>query len=554
MRRSEPIERLPFSIAEKELLLNHGEDIENIPFENRAAAWEKWASDDDVSDLSIIDRCDIDPSQSGGRHPAREWADLWTHHVRPVFLKERAQETHRTTTFAASSHRQHSLSPKRSIAPTPSKTHPSIDMDAKNIRSRSLSCGPISPMICHRSSTLPVRTPAKKQNAYISRSDSPGIDQEDDMPWEHDEPTVFLPMLRTATLCLSTERSASRERSDSGSPKRKRATVDKSDLPSSSPPGSTLPLPLSNKRQRLNKSRTGLLEIASTPENSPTRDLQKPFQFLSKEDPEVVGILEDDSCEDSSSTDSLTPDYDSRPHGRQASLTLSSPTRAVPETQTATTQAIYQDPTQDVDLDVPPPDEGWDDESLHDGVASGPNPNIQPVDFDPALTIPETQFTLPDTQGLLDRGTYVPEFDIAEPDSGWDGVGIVPSLSPPMPASRSSSPRDAANGPPTPDDVAAMDAWASSKLALGYHYEDVVEALKVTSTADCELADYVLMYMNGKGKGQIPQDEPGVWTESDDADLHSTEARRIEKMHKKHGEKRCDSRFEYNLHYGPDEE
>ena len=51
MRRSEPSERLSFSVAEKELLLKHGEDIENIPFEHRAAAWEKWASDDDVSDF-----------------------------------------------------------------------------------------------------------------------------------------------------------------------------------------------------------------------------------------------------------------------------------------------------------------------------------------------------------------------------------------------------------------------------------------------------------------------------------------------------------------------
>ena len=406
-------------------------------------------------------------------------------------------------------------------------------------------------MICHRSSTLPVRTPPKNQNAYISRSDSPGISQEDDIPWEHDEPTGFLPMLRTATPCLSTERSASHERSDSGSPKRKRANVDMDDLPSSSPPGSTLPLPLSNKRQHLNKSRTGLIEIASTPEISPARrDLQKPFQFLSKEDPEVVGISEDDSCEDSSSTDSWAPDYDSRPHGRQASLTLSSPTRAVPETQTATTQAIYQDPTQDIDLDVPPPDEGWDDESLHDGVASGPNPNTQPVDFDPALTIPETQFTLPDTQGLLDRGTYVPDFDIAEPDNGWDGVEIVPSPSPLMPTSRSSSPRDAANGLPTRDDVAAMNDWFDSKVAFGYHYEDVVEALKVTSTADCQLADHVLSYMNGKGKGQIPQDKPGVWTESDDADLHSIEARRVKKMEEKHGQERCDYRLRFNWHYG----
>ena len=372
------------------------------------------------------------------------------------------------------------------------------------------------------------------------------------MQWDHDERTIFLPMLRTATPCLSTECGASRERSDSGSSQRKRATFDDHDLPSSSPPGSTLQLLLSNKRQRLYKSRTGPLEIASTPENSPTRrDLQKPFQFQGKEDTGVVDVLEGDTSEDSSSKDYLTSDYDNRPHGRQASLTLSSPTRAVPETQTATTQAIFQDPTQDVDLDVPPPDEGWDDESLHDGVASGPNPNLQLVDFDPAVTIPETQFTLPDNQVLLESRTHIPDFDIAEPDRGWDGGGIVPSLPSPMPASRSSSPRDAANDPPTPDE---MKVWSDSKKALGYDSKDINKALEVTSTDDIELADYVLLYMDGKGEGQIPQDKPGVWTKSDDADLHSIDARRITKMHEKHGEKRCDSRLRFNWYYGPIEE
>ena len=549
MRRSEPSELLPFSVAEKELLLKHGEDIENIPLENRAAAWEKWASDEDVSGFSIINRCNIDRCQSGGHHPAQNWADFWMHHVRPIFLKERAQEIHRMTTFTISSHRQHSLSPKRTIAPTPSKTYPKIDVDTKHLRSRSLSCRTSSPMICHRSSILPMRTPPKKQKAYVSRSDNPGIDQEHDIRWEHDEGTISLPMLRTATPCLSTECGATSETSDSGSSQRKRATFDDHDLPSSSPPSSTLPLPLSNKRQRLYKSRTGPLEIASTPENSPTRrDLRKPFQFQSK-DTGVVDVLEDDTSEDSSSKDSLTSDDDSRPHVRQASLTLSSPTRAVPETQTATTQAIFQDPTQDVDLDVPPPDEGWDDESLYDGVASVPNPNVQLVDFGPALTIPETQFTLPDTQGLLESRTHIPDFEIAEPDGG-----VVPSLPSPMPASRLSSPRDAANGPPTPDEVLAMNVWSDSKKALGYHGKDINKALEVTSTDDFELADYVLLYMDEKGEGQIPQDTPGVWTKSDDADLLSIDARRITKMHKKHGEKRCDARLNFNWHYGPNEE
>ena len=409
-------------------------------------------------------------------------------------------------------------------------------------------------MICHRSSSIPVRTPPKNQKAYISQSDSPRIDQQDDMRWEHDERTISRPMLRTATPGLSTERDASGESSDSRLSKRKRATVNKNDLPSSSPPGSPLPLPLSSKRQRVNKSRTGPLEIASTPENSPSRrDLQRPFQSLSKEDTGVLDVLEDDSCEECSSKDSLASDNESRPHARQASLTLSSPTRAVPETQTATTQAIYQDPTQDVDLDVPPPDEGWDDESVHDGVASRPTPKAQVVDFDPALTIPETQFTLPDTQGLLDSRTQIPDFEIAEPDSGWDAVGIVPSLPPPLLASRSSSPRDTVSSPPTLD-VLDMQVWARSKEALGYHTEDINKALRVTTTDDLELANYVLLYMNGKGEGQIPQNVPGVWTKSDDADLHSTDARRITDVHNKHGKNRCDSRLDFKWHYGPDEE
>lgn len=45
---------LPFSDEDKEALLNQGDDIESIPSENTAAAWEEWATAYDVRDPKIM--------------------------------------------------------------------------------------------------------------------------------------------------------------------------------------------------------------------------------------------------------------------------------------------------------------------------------------------------------------------------------------------------------------------------------------------------------------------------------------------------------------------
>lgn len=333
-------------------------------------------------------------------------------------------------------------------------------------------------------------------------------------------------------------------------PKRKRDVASDDDLPSSSPRGLPPPRSVSPKRRKRGHLQAKPLEIASTPENSPRRlDLYAGLQVTERTD-EAILIPDDSESEAESPESDDDGVFDDSLLGRPASPTLSSPSRTIPNTQPSprrrSTHAVFNDPTQFIDLEVPDPEGGWEDEEVDTRLPlEALDPNSQLIDSPPANVIPETQPDLPDTQALLDSRTQMPDFSIAEPDGGWDSLNLMPSSPPSMPGQQSSPPPTTKALSPDPEKLkAGLETWIKIQVTAGYPVDNLIAALKATSN-DLDLAKVVLKYMTRKGKGRIPSNEKGIWTEDDDEDLESPDARRIEKVQAKHGTAVCDVRLAF---------
>lgn len=236
------------------------------------------------------------------------------------------------------------------------------------------------------------------------------------------------------------------------------------------------------------RKREGLLsrplEIASTPERSHRR----PEPDLQSEEDKVIIVPHDEELEANPLDDDGEPEEDGTIVGRQPSPTLSSPSRRTPFTQPSQrhgTQAVFRDPTQYIDFDVPEPDEGWDDELDRESPSRNLDPNSQLIDSPPSVTVPETQPAVEDTQNILDSRTQMLDLSVAEPDGGWDSLDLVPSSpiapshhSSPMPVQRSHTPppRPRRQSPPKP----APTPVKTYQTALKDWYADVSEDHKST--------------------------------------------------------------------------
>lgn len=302
------------------------------------------------------------------------------------------------------------------------------------------------------------------------------------------------------------------------------------EMPSSSPP-----VPMKRKheaseddylsKKRRQQTTSPPIEIASTPDQSPVPNhtVASPETSEDKHLRTVDEIFDEmqqneiDEVSDQESTQDTNGAF-----GKQASPILSEPDNVA-----GTTQAIFQDLTQSIDLDVPPPGESWDMKE-------------EGEEEEEALenTVPELQSQIMDTQGLSDA-TKVPDLSMPETDGGWTS-GFRPS-SPETPDT------------PPADDVdqaeinARLDAWIDRHVATGRPADEAISALECTSL-DHFLADEVLKYMETHQK-RIPPNWRGVWTVEDDKDLESPDARRILRAEEKHGTKLIKLRWDFLAAY-----
>ena len=192
------------------------------------------------------------------------------------------------------------------------------------------------------------------------------------------------------------------------------------------------------------------------------------------------------------------------------------------------TQALFREPTPYIDFEVAEPDEGWDvDDASSTMETHGPHS------------------TIPETQAIFHSATQLPEFDLPPPDGGW---ASVPPSSPPAISHQF---RDSDSQISSSSVRGRQDLWVASYVEKGFSEETVEDVLWSTSL-DMELAENVLKFI-GKGKrksegddaNEIPNDWRGVWTAADDENLKSTDARSIMRLQEKHGEKSLQSRWEF---------
>ena len=375
-------------------------------------------------------------------------------------------------------------------------------------------------------------------------------------------------ILHMPSLMSGNERHTSRTPEKPRSPyhetlKRKHNTFE-DDLPSSSPIG-----PISPKRRRP----SGLelpVEIASTPEKGRELNVEVSSSPLSIK----LELEEDEPTFPALYSGILSP------FGQQLPDTLSEPGNVAKNTQ-----AVFENDTPLIDFDVPAPEGGWDNEELlvqdssqpvsldllpstedsREDNKDGIKESLQLIDFDLAppdggwgeqdpeiksepgsenTEIYDPQPTLPDTQALLQSKTPAPDFTIPDPDGGWnDLIGSSPPVAPSSPRAESVFSQTELND--------QIDAWIDAHAVNGASVETVESVLKSTSM-DTALAHKALRRL--AKKGALPTTWKGVWTGSDDEDLRSTDARRIQRLQEKHGAECFRARWDFLDFYEQEEQ
>lgn len=530
-------------------------------------------------------------------HTAQQWHAYWEERVRPRYLKRKAKQTRRASPEKTVPIRsQIAISPKRTVAAPPSAFSP-FKRDSSlmsGLPQNTLSKAQDQNSPKRSMATLPTALSPVSRSDYSLMPESPEIRVRD--PVLHKSPVVFSPsgfspsvernyalkpaarspsyhpesptmtatapsIYQKATNFLSnhmpslpsnnerrTQMTPEKLRSpDHETLKRKHIAIEE-DLPSSSPLG-----PISPKRKRPSASELPL-EIASTPEKSrvPDVDEQSSPLFIKLEFEVDEPSLPEDSTKNNS------------PLGQELSDTLSEPGRVVNDTQD-----VFGDATQLIDFEIPAPEGGWDHEELPDQNASqavssdGREDNVQSireptqlVDFDlsspdggwdeeepqtkeesdlPNAETDDPQLALPDTQAILRSETQAPDLSIPDPDGGW--TSLIASSSPLRPR----SPRAESVFSQT-ELKDQMDAWIDAHAINGISVEQVESVLQSTSM-DTKNADKALRHL--AQKGVLPKDQRGMWTESDDEDLKSTDARKIQRLQEKHGADDLTARWEF---------
>ncbi|KAI9818905.1 MAG: hypothetical protein M1827_007726 [Pycnora praestabilis] len=427
-------------------------------------------------------------------HTALEWRNFFHERVLPIYkdqLKRTADDRSRSVPKD---------SDQQTKARTPIKTesgrHDIVKESHKpQIRSSTLELPAKSPSLEPESPRIQVQIWSKNHNGAVAEQDK--IHDKETRSSEAEEVTP--------------------------TPKRKRLAA--KEEPASSPP--ILSTPHRFMRQRLQTSTHHEREIPSTPEDVrlslPVSSPSRALFVTDNEDSEE----EEEEEEEEGIAHNL---------GLPASQTLSEPDHHAQETQ-----ALFQNPSQDFDFDLPPPKGGWDDgDDNNDGNDLRSPSHNKKIPAQP----PTTQAK--DTQSLLTAPAQIPDFSLPDPDGGWDT--LLPS-SPRTTAPQSSLPSALAPTPQqqlTEDITTQLDTWIDTHIARGHSEDDVLLSLKCTSMATL-LASAVLQSL-AAGEG-VPRDMRGVWTEEEDAWVEGGDGRRIEALERRHGKEAFDARCRFLMEY-----
>lgn len=462
-------------------------------------------------------------------------------------------------------------------------------------------------------SALPVRTsPSKEPLAERNVSRSPTYQPESPTNYSNVAPTDEQSMIPIAESIDGASDSRHTPRSP---PKRKRlASEEVEEVPSSSP----LEKIKSPKRMRMSEAETPLNEIASThlragvepaarevpdtyaidnPANANTDDLRNYVE------------IEDDSSEheDEEDYDSEEPYPVSPELGRSPAKLLSDTPR-----NDSKTQAAFEEVVPEIDFGLALPEGGFGDEQEieNDGTPRAehktvedrdsedpevfhsletdqenepdeihsirhplpPNSNPNPRSDSDSDSIPQSSPPLPispkynnaTTQALLNAETQQLDYSLPDPEGGWDAALLPPSSqsdpppsSPPNlpPSSQPEPPQQQTpptNKSPSPDPADQIDDFIDRHISLGYTDDAIHTALKCTNL-DPDLSVEVLKAMKAD-KGRVPRDMKGCWTEEDDRDLESVDARRIRRLEEKHGKGALEGRWAWLEDYRKDDE
>jgi telomeric repeat-binding factor 2-interacting protein 1 len=92
------------------------------------------------------------------------------------------------------------------------------------------------------------------------------------------------------------------------------------------------------------------------------------------------------------------------------------------------------------------------------------------------------------------------------------------------------------------EDYPDISSWVNAQVARGADVATVLDALRYTSMEPV-LAKKLLKIL--KAGGPVPENMRGVWTEEDDRCVESQDARDVERVTTKHGDRLFQARWEY---------
>ncbi|KAI9781729.1 MAG: hypothetical protein M1839_005722 [Geoglossum umbratile] len=212
--------------------------------------------------------------------------------------------------------------------------------------------------------------------------------------------------------------------------------------------------------------------------------------------------------------------------GQVISQTLTEGPNSQPRDQS--TQALLGAPTQAIDFELAEPEGGWDSLLNYETLPTNSDLSTQPSE-------------LQGTQALLQGPTQALDFELAEPEGGWDE--IFPGHTLPQIISTSASQPPSQN---TIDTERQLGAWIDTHVAAGASEDDALLALKCSSM-HTGLAELVLHSLR-KDEG-VPEDVKGIWTEREDEALKGGDGRAIKMLEEKHGKEAFQMRWNFLTAY-----